>query len=51
MLLKVIFFIKKKIAKVILANTTLRKTSGMAETEIRAPRIAVKPQIKTIKCK
>ena len=32
------------------ANPILKKTNGIASIVIKAPKIAVKPQIKTIRC-
>ena len=47
--LSVIFFTSKYNKTKIKANNILNQTKGKASKEINAPKIAVKPQIKTIK--
>ena len=45
------FFLYKKNKKIKkTANPILKKTSGIASKEINAPKIAVNPQIKTMRC-
>ena len=49
--LKDFFFTKKYMAIKATANINLKKTNGIASMVINAPKMAVKPQIKTMRCK